>query len=243
MYILDWIMDLTPEDITAYSTLTLSLVTFIAVLVALFQEQIRDVHNKTKIKAAIHLKPPHSHLIALTNSVNGEFISNSIYIRILVSNVKNKTANNVEVMASNFWYFDANNKKHIKSSFLPMNLQWAHYHTREMKIPGKLFRHCDLGPIRPLINGFTVLKLDTMVSPNPVEGFESPNIIRAGKYQFELIISGENTNIIKKRWNLEFDDVWDDNESAMLENHIKITEVKPFLKRLWNKINSIKINL
>jgi hypothetical protein len=129
-------------------------------------------------------------------------------------------------MVSNFWTIDENGKKKVKKAFMPMNLKWSHFEGKKRSIPRGLFRHCDFGSFQPkyINNTHTILRLDTAVQPNKVSDGEIPNMIEAGKYEFELMLSGVNSNFIRKRWILEFDEDWSDDESEMLHNHISIKE-------------------
>lgn len=215
-----------PDTWMAIGTIFLGIVTFLAVLVALFQEKIKKYFTQARLKMEILLKRPHSHQIDLTDPVNRKFFSKSIYIRILISHLRGSSAQDVEIMIVNFWEIKSDGSKVVKKSFLPMNLVWSHFQPRRtnLRIPKGLFRHCDLGKIQP-IDRESTLVLDTMVQPNPVAGGEIPNVIKPGKYEFELWLSGLNTKIIKKRWHLEFDKQWTDNEDKMLRDCIHLTEV------------------
>lgn len=200
----------------------LAVITFLAVIVALFQEKIKDFFNSARLKLEINLKPPDCHQIDLTNQVNGQFISKCIYLRIRVTNVWGKTATNVEIMAANMWKLKSNKEEAIKS-FLPMNLRWSHLHRVAEAIPPKSFRFCDLGAIRPL-NGKVVLWLDTIAQPNPVSGGVIPNRIEAGEYKLELLISGGNTNPEVTSWKIKFSDQWSDDENEMMKR-IRISKL------------------
>lgn len=192
-----------------------TIVTFFAVIVALFQEKIKDYFNQTELRLDINLTPPDCHQIDLTDQQNGTFISKCIYTRIRVQNISKKTANNIEIMASNLWKLDKDNKSTKIKTFLPMNLRWSHLHPTKEIIPPKSFRFCDLGPFRPL-NGKAYFKLDTIVQPNPVSGGKWPNILEPGKYLLELLMSGDNVKPKIEKWIIEFTDYWSDNEEDML---------------------------
>jgi hypothetical protein len=201
-------------------------ITFLAVVVALFQEKIKDFYRTAKLDVNINLEPPDCHQIALTDSM-GSTICNSIYIRFRVQHLSGDSAENVELMLSNFWRVKSDGLKEVVKEFLPMNLVWSHFQPPkiEVRIPKKLFRHCDFGSFRPLaVNNGTILKLDTMVQPNPVAGGDLPNVILPGKYNFEVMISGNNVKPLTKRWSLEFKNAWSEDESEML-NRIKIVEL------------------
>lgn len=192
----------------------LAIITFLAVLVALFQERIKDWFNLAHLDLNINLDPPDCHQIDLTDQSRA-FLSKCIYLRIRVINFKGKTAKNVEIIASNLWRYD-NDTYNVVKTFLPMNLRWSHLHRAKEVVPPKSFRFCDLGPIRPLQSN-VVLKLDTIVQPNPVSGGVLPNVLEAGKYKLELLISGDNTKPKIYTWIIEFSDQWSDDEDIMLE--------------------------
>lgn len=217
--LLDFIKGIEMDSWTAIGTIFLG---FMA-LGTLFYDRYKN--RKAKVSMKINLVPPDSHQIELTKP-NGEAVSKCIYVRIRVEHLKGNPAEDVEVMVSNFWSIDENNNKEVRKSFLPMNLMWSHYGVKELRVPNGLFRHCDFGSFRPKFtnNTHTVLRLDTVVQPNRVSNGEVPNVIEPGKYEFELMLSGRNSNVIKKRWMLEFDENWSDIESEMLENHISIKE-------------------
>lgn len=205
--------------------ISFAIITLLAVIVALFQERIRKFWNKAKLDMKIKLKPPDCHQIALSNSNTGQFVGNSIYIRILVNHIKVSAGENVEIMPTCFWKLN-DNKKEVLKHFLPISLVWSHFQPRQntTRIPVGLFRHCDFGHfIKNPNNNQAVLILDTMIQPNPVANNEVPNIIKPGKYCFELLLSGDNVKSVRKKWILDFN-TWSDDESKMLTDNIKIRE-------------------
>ena len=209
-----------PEGLTVQ--IALAVVTGMAVLIALFQEKIKDFLNQVRLKLEINLQPPDCHQIDLSN--NGQFVSKSIYLRIRVQNTSNsKTAMAVEVLMANLWKVQRSGGKNtIVRTFLPMNLRWSHDHPTSTTILPRSFKFCDLGPVRPFGDG-VILKLDTITQPNPVSNGKYPNVIEPGSYLFELIISGDNVVPEKSYWNLSVPNKWSDNEKVMLKR-IKITK-------------------
>lgn len=197
-------------------------VTFLAVVVALFQENIRRYFDRVKLKLQINLEPPDCHQIDLTDQINGAFISKCIYLRIRVTNIGDKTARDVEILASNLWKIEDSGNKKVKT-FLPMNLRWSHSHPIKVTIPPKSFRFCDLGPIRPLGNRI-ILRFDMETQPNPVSGGVYPNIIDSGTYLLEVLLSGDNIYPQVIRWKIEIPNVWSDDETEMLTK-IKINQL------------------
>ncbi len=205
----------------------LAVVTFLALVVALFQERIRKYWNRAILDMEINLAPPDCHQISLSTP-QGEIVGQTIYIRIKILHKKGSAGENVEIMPVNFWRIDKENKLSKLKYFLPISLVWSHFQprTNTIRVPVSLFRHCDFGHFVKTQSGDqSILILDTMVQPNPVADNEIPNIIKPGKYQFELLLSGDNVKALRKKWELEFSK-WSDDESEMLNSNIKIKEVK-----------------
>lgn len=205
----------------------LAVVTFLALVVALFQERIRKYWNRAVLDMEINLIPPDCHQISLLNQ-QGEIVGQTIYIRIKVLHKSGSAGENVEIMPIHFWRVDENNKLSVLKYFLPISLVWSHFQprTNTIRVPVSLFRHCDFGHFLKSQNGDkAILLLDTMVQPNPVADGEIPNVIKPGKFHFELLLSGDNVKSLRKKWEIEFDK-WSDNESEMLNSNIKIKEVK-----------------
>jgi len=205
----------------------LAVVTFFALVVALFQERIRKYWNRAVLDMEINLIPPDCHQISLSNQ-QGEIVGQTIYIRIKVLHKNGSAGENVEIIPIHFWRVGENNKLSELKYFLPISLVWSHFQprTNTIRVPVSLFRHCDFGHFLKSQNGNkAILLLDTMVQPNPVADGEIPNVIKPGKYQFELLLSGDNVKALRKKWELEFEK-WSDDESKMLNSNIKIKEVK-----------------
>lgn len=223
-FIQDFFRNIKTDAWTAVGTIFLGAVA----LLTFFYDRYKN--RRAKVSMAINTAPPDCHQIALTNSSTGEFASWCIYIRIRVEHINGNSAEDVEIVVSNFWNIDENGTRSVRRAFLPMNLKWSHFEGKKRSIPRGIFRHCDFGSFRPKFtnNTRTVLLLDTAVQPNIVSEGEIPNVIEPGKYEFELILSGVNTNFIRKRWVLEFDENWTENESEMLNNHISIKERKMY---------------
>ena len=205
----------------------LAVVTFLALVVALFQERIRKYWNRATIDMEINLTPPDCHQISLSNQ-SGQIVGQTIYIRIRVIHKNGPAGENVEIMPINFWRIDKQNNLSLLKYFLPISLVWSHFQPRinTIRVPVSLFRHCDFGHfVKTQNKNQTILILDTMVQPNPVANNEIPNVIKPGKYQFELLLSGDNVKALRKKWEIEFKN-WSDDESVMLNSNIKLREVK-----------------
>lgn len=198
------------------------IVTFMAVVVALFQEKIKRYFDRVKLKLQIILEPPDCHQIDLSDQITGRFISKCIYLRIRVTNIDDKTARDVEILASNLWRI-TDGKQFKVFTFLPMNLRWSHSHPIKVTIPPQSFRFCDLGPVRPLEDK-VILKFDMETQPNPVSGGVYPNVIFSDVYILEVLLSGDNTYPLLTKWKIEVPNEWADNESEMLSK-IKVEQI------------------
>lgn len=202
-----------------------AIATLFAVMVALFQEWIKDIWDHATLKMEIISSPPDTHQIYLGDERG--LTSKCLYIRIRVTHLKGKSAEDIEIMATNFWEVNADGSKKKISSFLPMNLKWSHFQPSRtnIRVPKGLFRHCDFGRIEPGGDmALCKLQIDTMVQPNPVSGNKYPNIILPGKYEFELMLTGSNTKVLKQCWQLEFENKWSGDEDAMLR-YLKIKDI------------------
>lgn len=220
--------------VSNYSSLwvniVLACVTFLVFLGALFQERIRKYWNRSILDMKINLVPPDcqqidlSYQIEITDTMKPKFIEKSIYIRIKVEHKKGSAGENVEIMPINFWRVNSMNELSKLEHFLPISLLWSHFRQPIIRVPVDLFRHCDFGHF---VNreGKPLLILDTAVQPNMVANNEIPNQIKYGKYQFELLLSGDNVRAIRKKWEIEFYE-WSDDEKIMLNKNIVIRELR-----------------
>lgn len=192
-----------------------TLVTFIAVMVALFQEKIKKWFNQASIVPSILLSAPDCHQIDLTTQ-QGVYVGKAIYTRIRLTHLKGQSGKNIEVILSKVEKKSTNGEWKIDKHFLPMNLRWSHTHPQVITIPPNSFRHCDLGSFRQIsmINQF---QIDTIVQPNAVSGGRIPNVLPPGEYRLETLLTGENVKPIITQWLLKFTPSWSNDESVMFK--------------------------
>lgn len=215
------------DDRGLWVNIILAFIIFLAVVVAFLQEEIRRRANQATLDMDINLIPPDSHQIEMT-SPEGLAARKTIYIRIRVKHLKGRAGENVEIMPVSFSRVDASGRLTPIESFFPISLVWSHFQPRvnTTRVPVSLFRFCDFGHVIGLHpSNDPMLILDTIVQPNRVSGGEIPNFIKAGKYQFELLLSGDNVKVLKKKWEIEIVG-WSDDEKIMLTENLKITEIK-----------------
>lgn len=208
------------------------LVTFLAVLVALFQEKIKALFSGSSVRVEIVPEKPDCHIIQMTDQ-SGNRSHDAFYIRIRVTQEEGfwqrPSAENVEVMINRVWWINEKGAKELSENFLPMPLVWSHFSPRRtsIKIPKGSFRHCDLGYIMiPPIKGADInpmMFLDTMVKPNLVEYEDYPYVLPMGKHEIELIITGDNIRQQTKKWVIDFTDTW--KSEKFIRENLTITEV------------------
>jgi hypothetical protein len=114
-------------------------------------------------------------------------------------------------------------------TFLPMSLRWSHFQppSATVRVPRRAFRHCDLGHFTYDVDSqTTIFVFDTIVMPNPVGSGagEFPNVLKAGIYEVDLILTGDNVHVERGRWRIEFPPEWSEDEDEMLER-IRIERV------------------
>ena len=209
-----------PEIITA-------IVTFFAVLVALFQEKLKRHFNHTKVAMNINFNPPDCHIIELTNH-GSESRINGLYVRIKVQHTAGGAAENTEIMLAKAWRKNSSQKWEIMPSFLPLSLVWSHFQPRTnlQRIPIGLFRHCDLGFLF-YAGERTLFQFTTIINPNKIGGKNIlPNVFVPGEYKIEMVLTGDNVEPVKKNFYLKFDGKWSEEESVLMAEHFNISEVE-----------------
>jgi hypothetical protein len=204
------------NEIVGLGTLSLAGTTVVTAAVAAFQEPIRRFFSRAKLVMEIRLKPPDTTQIDGTDPRTGAFTVKLLYVRIRVSHLRGRPAENVEIMVSNVWKQEAGGSWEVLQTFLPLTLAWSHVRTASIRVPAGLFRFCDLGRFQPGDAGRAIFVFDTIVQPNPVAGGVIPNLLSPGVYRFELVLGGDNTNRVTTRWTLEFPADWSDDEATML---------------------------
>lgn len=207
-----------PEVWTAIGTLSLATVTALALLSA----PLRRWRDRARLRMEILKEPPDTHMIDMANPLTGVFVTKALYVRVRVNHERGNAAENAELLAAALWEIDSSGQKKAVSSFLPLNLKWSHVGGVTIRVPRRLFRHCDLGHFQPVGNQ-TVFILDTIVQPNPVGTGTAPNVLFPGTtYEIELRLSGDNTKTIAGRWRISFGSGWSDDEKTML-GRVQIT--------------------
>ena len=221
----------TPSGGIQWAAWAAALATFLAVVVALWKEDIVKHWRRPRLKVRISLQPPDCHKIPI-NSISratGEIVGSrdAYYFRLWVENHGSIRAENVQVFAAELRRKKADGGFEKVGSFLPMNLMWAH--TKEVFAPGlspRMGRHCDLGFIaKPEnhkvgtagVSQDVKLILDTEVVPNTRSNECSP-----GEYELNLRIAASNSLPLEALCTITLPGKWFDDESEMLSQGIGI---------------------
>ncbi|MGH2359405.1 MAG: hypothetical protein ACRDGM_02535 [bacterium] len=207
--------------------------TVVIAAVAVFQETIRGWFYRPKFAVTVRCAPPDCVSVALTRRETGQFLANSVYLRLLVRNDGNATARNVEVYAERLQRRRADGTLEPLNSFPPMNLKWANLGQIYFpSIAPKMGKHCDIGHItepaqRPAVNeenpALTLsnqqcsLTFDLMVAPN-----HRGHIIGPGEYFLEILVAAENAKPVPKTVRLNLPGPWYPDETRMLRDGVGV---------------------
>jgi len=210
---------------TVVTNVALACVAVLALLVALFQERVRQWLSRARLSMTIRAEMPDTVMIGMADRQTGQPVGKSVWVRIRVSHERGPPAENVEIVMTKLWRVKGRERE-LVSSFLPLSLSWANRAppTETERLPRGLFRHCDLCVFTPNSAGDTWVQFTTLVQPNPVGNIGYPNVQKAGDYEFELTMVGDNLRAVTKRWALSFDSSWSNDQATML-GRIRVWEL------------------
>lgn len=172
--------------------------TLVLAAVALAQDTIRGWFYRPEFNVSCRTEPPDCVSVPFT-TMDGTFIADSVYLRILVNNSGNTIAERAEVYARELRRQRLDGTWEVVSSFPPMNLVWANLGDIYSRIVPGMERHCDVGHIvdparRQLLRedapnlglsaSQTSLAFDLIKKPN-----NRTNIVGPGTYQLGILIA------------------------------------------------------
>ena len=228
------------NSIAPYGAWASAFVTFLAVLVALFRDEIRGWWYRPVLTAVIRLEAPDCHKTVLVANNPMEQLAqrgDCYYFRIWVENIGKQRAEKVQVFVAKLLKKRADGNYGEVQSFLPMNLRWSH------SSPGpEIFaeglsqgmgKHCDFGHIlepsfRSALSpqgssaspkGETVLELDLEVQPNTMS-----HVLLKGSYKIQVKIAAANARPMTKWWEINLTGNWYSDEEKMFLEGIGIKE-------------------
>jgi len=211
--------------------------TLLAVLVALFKEELQRFWRKPKLEAVVRLTTPDCHKteITVTNRQTGQVDRwPCYYLRIWIENRGNQRAEQVQVFVSKLWRKRADGTFGEERQFLPMNLLWAHIERPFLAgLSPKMGQHCDVGRvIHPskasavgeklptVAEDKAILALDLEVKPNT-----KTHLLAPGEYQLELRIAASNARPVSKKVELSVTGEWFDDETRMFADGLGMRQL------------------
>ena len=220
-----------------------SIATFLAVIVALFKEEIVRIWRRPKLQARIKLSAPDCHktkMSRLSNTGQVLMSSDCYYVRLWIENIGNQRAEKVQIFVSKLFRRHADGSFVEDTSFLPMNLRWSHAQSSPLGpeifaegISPKMGKHCDLGHILDpgnrikfginLLNvpeNETILELDLEIAPNTLSHFVPP-----GVYRIELKLAAANMAPKTKIIEINHTGDWYPDENKMFTDGIGMKEI------------------
>jgi len=206
--------------------------TIILAVTAVAQDTIRSWFYHPTFKVSCSGEPPDCVSVPFTTP-EGVFVTDSIYLRILVENEGNATAQTAEVYAKELRVQRLNKKWEVVSSFPPMNLKWSNIGTMYTRIVPGMGKYCDVGhivdptrrhqtsddaPKLNLANHQTSLAFDVIAIPN-----NKTHIVGPGEYQLDIQVAAENAHPIKRTLPISVRGMWDADAEKMLRDNVGIS--------------------
>jgi len=213
--------------------------TLLAVLVALFKQEILSWWRRPVLDVSVLLEPPHCHATILQYKVQRTaptFVqAQCYYFRLWVGNRGRTRADRVQVFAAKLHRCVADGSFKEDKRFLPLNLRWAHSQT----LPGgpeiyaegispQMGKHCDLGHITDpkfraeigedlegLTSTSAILALDLEVAPNT-----RSHLLAPGTYRLELRVAAANSAPVTKVVEITVTGEWFPDEHKMFQDGI-----------------------
>jgi hypothetical protein len=209
-----------------------AIATVVAIIVALFKEDITKWFRRPSLEISIKTGPPDCNKSPVRYEIQTPTGTRRVeteryYLRLWVENKGRLRADKVQVFAARLWKRAGDGSFIQVESYLPMNLKWAHsQETFADGISPKMGKHCDLGHItRPssraelgefvpgLPDDKTVLLLNLEFLP-----FTMTHILRPGYYRLELQLGAANCEPREVTVEIDLRGDWYDDEVKMFSD-------------------------
>lgn len=221
-----------------------SIATLLAIVVALFKEQLVRIWRRPKLEARVRLSAPDCHKteMNLINKQTGAVIEKAdcYYFRLWVENTGHQRAEKVQVFLCKLFRRHADGSFVEDKSFLPMNLRWAHSQLSPLGpeifaegISPKMGKHCDLGHIidpskrvffeinlSDVAAGKTILELDLEVAPATLTHLLPPAV-----YRLEMKLAAANAEPETKTIEINHTGDWYSEETKMFSDGFGMKEI------------------
>ncbi len=218
--------------------------TLLAVLVALFKDEILRFWRKPRLVVSIVLDSPDCHKTILNYVVQKVALTygaaDCYYLRLWIENIGRTRADRVQVFAAKLLRKNADGSLKQVQDFLPMNLRWAHGqqgpHGPEIFAEGispQMGKHCDLGHVvdpkhrvdvgedlSAVRSDETILALDLEVQPNT-----RSHLIPPGVYQLQLRVAAANCAPVTKKIEITITGKWFADQARMFADGLGIKAI------------------
>jgi hypothetical protein len=224
------------EWATAIGTIALAVMTFLAVLAAVFQDRIRSWIWRPELDLRILPQPPDCLKIPMTWPTQGGMSqADCYYLRVQVDNMGHQAAKKVELFLGEILEKTPSGFAR-RQTFLPLNLLWANFREPTMfldHLSPHVPKHCDVAhiidpaartsipgednPALGLISQQTALSLDLVVKPNTFSYLLPP-----GTYRLKLVLGAANAQPVTRWVEIVHSGQWFSNEQQMLSTGLQI---------------------
>jgi hypothetical protein len=201
--------------------------TFLAVLVALFKDEVLRAIRRPLLEPSIQLTPPDCQKTQLTYQIFSPVLTtrrvDCYYLRLWIENLGKMRAEKVQVFLARLHKRKADGLFAVVDDFLPMNLRWAHAQSVpngvEIYADGispKMGKHCDLGHVidpayqaevggdlASVPSGKAIMALDLEVQPNT-----KSHLIGPGTYRLDLRVAAANSTPVERTIELTITGDW-----------------------------------
>ncbi len=219
-------------------------ITFLAVLVALFKDELLRWWRRPKLAVSIPMRPPDCQKTTLNYTVQHPTLlhasADCYYLRLWIENMGKTRAERVQVFAAKLLRKNSDRSFMQVEDFFPMNLRWTHGQPGSLApvifadgISSEMGMHCDLGhlidpahyadlgqTLPAVVAGQTILALDLEVAPNT-----KSHLIPPGVYQLYLRIAAANCKPITRVIELNITGRWFADQDHMFSDGIGIRVV------------------
>jgi len=208
--------------------------TLLAVLAALFKEELIRIWRRPQLNLLLALYPPHSHKTQM-HQKNGATVTASAdcyFVRAWVENTGKARAAEVQVFISELSERGSDGLFHEIDGFLPMNLTWAH--SGEVFAAGispHMGKHCDFGYVLDpkFRKRFGVDKEgasdDAAIFALSVEfpAATKGHLVLRGTYRIKFLVAGSNTDRpVEREYEMTISGNWYDKSARMFSDGISI---------------------
>jgi hypothetical protein len=208
-------------------------------VVAIFQEWIRSLIWKPNLTVTAKTAPPDCVSVPARITIpdiDGAMstqTATSFYLRVLVKNVGNQTAHNVEVHAETLKRLRLDHRWETVEEFPPMNLVWSNFPGTIYfpRIAPQMGKHCDIGhiiePDKRRSFGEEKATVDPSKASLAFDLIARPNhqghIVGPGTYRLDIVVAADNVLPIKRNVEIELKGPWHDDEATMLRDGVSIS--------------------